>query len=264
MPYICLARGDIPNGTVQIVDLIPNSSQRSPAYDPPGQSRYVNRVQNNRVFFTAAGVTTGNTDGLSALLVDLVDPGVNDWTPAVQAAVSAGLIARVDAGVALAIADVNTVIQVSLAGATLPAGNLVDLLACLSGRTYRLPAAVIKGPGGVWAAAQAGAFTANFLNPSTRMSHGEWTSTAIGGDVTAREIGGIRHSYSLMSFTRSIGDSNLVCFSGGSGEIASPTLWPDSDRSVHYPWSMQGALAHAQTHVERVVTVYDDDGTLLG
>ena len=58
MPYICLARADLPNGTVQVVDLTPNSSQRSEPYDPPGQTRYVNRVQNNPVYFTAAGVTT--------------------------------------------------------------------------------------------------------------------------------------------------------------------------------------------------------------
>ena len=264
MPYICLARADLPNGTVQVVDLTPNSSQRSEPYDPPGQTRYVNRVQNNPVYFTAAGVTTRATDGLSALLVDLVDPGVGSWTLAIQATVSAALIARMDAGLAMAIANVNAIIQASLAASTLPAGNLTDLLACLAGRTYRLPAGAIKCPGGVWAAAQAGGFTEAYLNPSSRMVHGEWTSTTIGGDSTQREIGGIRHTYALGGFTRSIGDSNLVCFTGGSAEIASPTLWPDSDRSPHYPWSMQGALAYAQTHVTRVLVVYNDDGSLAG
>jgi len=265
MPYICLARNDIPNGTVQILDLVPNSSQKSAVYDPPGQTRYVNRVQNNPVYFTAAGATTKLVEGLSALLADLVDPGVGAWTQANQATVSAAIIARLDAGLSLEIADVNTIIQVSLAAATLPAANLPDLLAILAGRTYAIAAGAIKGTGGVWSATQAGSFFESYRNPATEMVAGEITSGSIGGDLRYRERGGIRHTYALGSFTASIGDSTLVCFTGGSslpGGIASPTLWPDSDRSPHYPWSMQGALAHAQTQVERVVTVYEDDGSL--
>ena len=264
MPYICLARSDIPNGVIQIVDLTPNSSQRSPAYDPPGQTRYVNRVLNNRVFWTAVGLSTQDVDGLSAFLVDLVNPGVGSWTAANQATVSAALIARMDAGLELGIATVNAIIQASLAASTLPAANITDLLAVLAGRTYRLPAGSLKGTGGVWAAAQAGAFTEVFLNPSTTMIAGEITSHSIDGDLDTREIGGIRHTYSLMSFTRSIGDSNLVCFSGGSPQIAAPTLWPASSPAPHYPWDMQGVLSYSPTNVARIVTVYDDDGSLAG
>ena len=50
MPYICLARTDIPDGTLQVLDLVPNTSLRS-NLDPPGQTRYVNRVQNDPVSY---------------------------------------------------------------------------------------------------------------------------------------------------------------------------------------------------------------------
>lgn len=40
MPYICLVRSDIPPSVLQILDLKPNTSQRSFPYDPPGQTKY--------------------------------------------------------------------------------------------------------------------------------------------------------------------------------------------------------------------------------
>jgi len=80
MPYICLARTDIPDGTLQVLDLVPNTSLRS-NLDPPGQTRYVNRVQNDPVIVTASGALLRQNDpnaslrGLSAYLADRVDPG---------------------------------------------------------------------------------------------------------------------------------------------------------------------------------------------
>lgn len=44
MPHIVLKRSDIPAGTLQILDLQPNESQRVPGIDAPGQTRYVNPV----------------------------------------------------------------------------------------------------------------------------------------------------------------------------------------------------------------------------
>ncbi len=45
MPHIVLKRV-IPAGTLQILDLQPNTSQRNPAVDPPGQTLYVNPPPN--------------------------------------------------------------------------------------------------------------------------------------------------------------------------------------------------------------------------
>lgn len=79
MPYICLANSHVTDGSVQVLDLKPNMSQRSPAYDPPGQTKYVNRVQNETVHLSSATATVGNlmaeAKGLSAYLVDKVEVG---------------------------------------------------------------------------------------------------------------------------------------------------------------------------------------------
>tara|TARA_Y100000310_G_scaffold296048_1_gene327975 strand:+ start:15069 stop:16418 length:1350 start_codon:yes stop_codon:yes gene_type:complete len=81
MPYICLARNDIPDGTLQVLDLWPNTSQRNSSIDPPGQTRYVRRVRDENVNFDAAtGIATADRpqatmDGLSAYIMDRVEPG---------------------------------------------------------------------------------------------------------------------------------------------------------------------------------------------
>jgi len=49
MPYIIMKRNDIPDGTLQIDDLDPNTSQRNYTLDVPGQTGYVNAVQNDTV-----------------------------------------------------------------------------------------------------------------------------------------------------------------------------------------------------------------------
>lgn len=76
MPYICLTRSDIPDGILQILDLVPNTSLRSDL-DPPGQTKYINRVVNNPLRLDGAtppGVTA-DSDGLQAYLFDNVEAG---------------------------------------------------------------------------------------------------------------------------------------------------------------------------------------------
>jgi len=49
MPYIILKRDDIPAGTLQVLDLEPNTSLRNYVVDPPGQTKYVDPVLNDTV-----------------------------------------------------------------------------------------------------------------------------------------------------------------------------------------------------------------------
>ena len=49
--YICMKRTDIPNGVLQITDLQPNVSQRNGSIDPPGQTKYINRLQNDTLLW---------------------------------------------------------------------------------------------------------------------------------------------------------------------------------------------------------------------
>lgn len=99
MPFICLADPNIPDGIVQILDLTPNESQRNGALDPPGQTRYINRVQNDAVGLATTAVvhadgvagsritSVSTVAGLAAYLADRVDPA------ATQAAVGQTTIA---------------------------------------------------------------------------------------------------------------------------------------------------------------------------
>lgn len=75
MPYICLTNASVPDGTLQILDLLPNASLRVPAYDPPAQSRYVNYAENETLILPTAGKTLYDTKGLAAYLVDNIEPG---------------------------------------------------------------------------------------------------------------------------------------------------------------------------------------------
>jgi hypothetical protein len=89
MPYICLATSLIPNGKLQITDLHPNTSQRNQSIDPPGQTKYVNRVQNDVVrFSTSTGKTLGVEDlkGLGAYLACRVKPANGATTSTVTVA----------------------------------------------------------------------------------------------------------------------------------------------------------------------------------
>lgn len=77
MPFICLAQADIDDGTVNILDLLPNSSLRNLVLDPEGQTQYVNRVLNdtNVIADATTGEALFTTSGLASYLADRVQPG---------------------------------------------------------------------------------------------------------------------------------------------------------------------------------------------
>jgi hypothetical protein len=192
MPYICMRRTDIPNGTLQVLDLDPNESQRSLIYDPPGQTKYVNRVANETVAALVGGTTTGVVHaGLAAYLIDNVIDDVSSVTITVTVAndAAAGLIAILDAGTALTEALVNAdIIATGGAGAGTDinangsTGALVDILRILAGGEYVLPAGSLVG--GLAAAAALGSFT----------------------------VGQFRHTYVAGALTISIGAGELSTF----------------------------------------------------
>lgn len=414
MPYICLARSDIKDATLQIMDLEPNTSLRNDTIDPPGQTKYVNRTKNTDVGTDVNGLTDVQADGLQAYLLDKVEPGgleqasatitcaanVNsgdtvklmtnhgagitftaredgvdgsgvanavdpaqqefdmsgdadataaslraaiihadsitamkglagngddeymhatvanavvtlvarkgaavevkgpagnaytlstqdaaklvisggtltrtneDWNrdtgggvKAVKAAANA-IIARVDAGQALALADINTVLlaqggaELTNAGGSSSVGTVKDILEVLAGRIYRLPKSSDKFTNAyTWDATLKGSFTRNVTVHGETWADGEYVPAAIGGDTKAYEHGGIRHTYDSTSFQVSLLSGHLSKLTGGI------SLFPDSDPLPHHQTTYQGALA-VTTNISnaRVVTVYDDDGTLL-
>ena len=73
MPYIMMKRDDIPDGTLQVLDLDPNTSLRNLTLDVPGQTKYVNQAQNdNLVLYIPTGMERTvfkDTRGLAAWII---------------------------------------------------------------------------------------------------------------------------------------------------------------------------------------------------
>jgi len=165
MPYICLSRSDIPNGTLQVLDLWPNTSQRNQAIDPAGQTKYVNRYQNDTLAALVANATVAEYKGVAAYLIDHVEDNVANVTITVTVANAAAvaIAALVDAGSAVTLAVVNAALVAAGAGAGTQLnangsdGVLADLLKVLAGAEYVLPSGSVVG--GVAGGASLGSFT---------------------------------------------------------------------------------------------------------
>lgn len=187
MPFIAKIRSDIPDGTLQVLDLQPNDSQRNYIYDPPAQAKYARRPDNDRVLTvddgTGALVTTAEFSGVAAWLLDHIEDTPNgDALTAAQAnTIAAALIARMDAGLALATADVNTVVQATVGGSGIGIGNstgtLTELLEVLTGAVYTVPArSVVDTDGATFNQAVSGSLTHSrhiFFTGSFNISRGE-------------------------------------------------------------------------------------------
>ncbi len=158
MPYICKIRTDFSDGTLQVLDLWPNASQRSAIYDPIAQTKYLKRGE-----FTGAGqnaangrpttitatahVTGYDTYGLAAYLCDTVTDNVTGVgiTAAIANLAAAGVRDNlVDAGGVISDVTVsNELVATAGAGAgttLLGAGlaSVADVLQILAGGSYLL------------------------------------------------------------------------------------------------------------------------------
>lgn len=106
MPYIIMKRSDIPAGTLQVLDMEPNVSQRNLTLDPPGQTKYVNPVLNDTVVTTGAGPVLAYTAarGLAAWFLT----NVNDGTGAAAQGTITVTAANVDPGDSITIDGLYT------------------------------------------------------------------------------------------------------------------------------------------------------------
>ena len=155
MPFICLARTDIPNSTLQVTDLWPNKSQTNPVIDPPAVGPlYINAPTTANVTLTTVGAVqtfTVAASGLAAYLlanVQAAGAGGSALTPAQGNAAAAALIAAMQAGSALSLAAINALLvaaagagtELTSAGGSLSTGAVSDVLRILGGITYTVPA----------------------------------------------------------------------------------------------------------------------------
>jgi hypothetical protein len=179
MPYICMIRTDISDGTLQILDLWPNTSQRSSIYDPEGQSKYIDRGEftgtatgaRPTTVAAAANLTSYDCYGLAAYIADNVASATTTQTvpAAIANLMATAVLAVLDAGGSLALAAVNTALQsaagaqgdetLTTAGGGGSVGSLAELLQICAGGSYLLPSGSPEDVTNV-AYARAGAFVA--------------------------------------------------------------------------------------------------------
>lgn len=175
MPYIAMRRTDIPNGVLQVLDLVPNTSLRNQIYDPIGQTKYINRFSTDTVAALSANATVAEYSGLAAYLLDHVTDGVTavTITVGVANATAAAIEALLDAGSAVTVAAVDNALVangVANAGAgtglaTAPSdGAIADILQILAGGQYVLPAGSVVG--NLAAPAALGSFTSGVYLPT--------------------------------------------------------------------------------------------------
>lgn len=175
MPYIAMRRTDIPNGVLQVLDLVPNTSLRNQIYDPIGQTKYINRFSTDTVAALSANATVAEYSGLAAYLLDHVTDAVSavTITVGVANATANAITALLNAGSAVTVAAVNTALTangVANAGAgtglaAAPSdGAIADILQILAGGQYVLPAGSLVG--GLAAPAGLGSFVSGVYLPT--------------------------------------------------------------------------------------------------
>jgi len=172
MPYIAMRRTDIPNGVLQVLDLVPNTSLRNQIYDPIGQTKYINRFSTDTLSALAANATVAEFSGLAAYLIDHVTDDVANVTITVTVANAAAALITLDLnnGTALTLGQINAQLIAGGAGAgttltgTGSNGAVTDILQILAGGQYVLPAGSVVG--GLAAAAALGSFTSGVYLPT--------------------------------------------------------------------------------------------------
>lgn len=175
MPYIAMRRTDIPNGVLQVLDLVPNTSLRNQIYDPIGQTKYINRFSTSTLAALAANRTVAEYSGLAAYLIDHVEDNVANVaiTVAVANAAANAIVVLLNAGSAVTVAAVNTALTANGvanagAGTQLDANNsngaIASVLQILAGGQYVLPAGSLVGA--VTPPAALGSFTSGVYLPT--------------------------------------------------------------------------------------------------
>ena len=171
--YIALARGDIDDNMLQILDLQPNSSLRNPIYEGAGQTGYMAwTAQNETIAHTNAGgvlQATATYVGLATYIgarVDDITGGGNNCVVALEANRAAqAILARVRQGQALTLAGINAAIQSvpglatsGIVGTGTSTATVAEILRIVGGEVFQIAAAIpFSGAAGIFLGT-AGAF----------------------------------------------------------------------------------------------------------
>lgn len=266
--YLCHARNDLESRLLQVLDLKPNSSQPGNVLTlasttdsgiQSGQTGYLTfGAQNDTVVLTATGggafSTSSVLNGLAAYLIDNVNnvTGNAALTAARANNIAARILARVAAGSALTLADINVAIRaeggvgagstLNGAGGTFSTGTVVEVLRVLSGEAYRVPAAAaVIGAGGVFPGGGAHARTGAFLARS------------------ATGYRAVRRFYNTGALARSVLVGSLSKLTAATYAWINPAFtYGAAGTALTY-----GAAHIGATGVAKAVAVYAADGSVI-
>ena len=188
--YICRIRTDLGSGAFQVLDLLPNASQRNLIYEPNPQTGYLPALAENETLAALTGTeTTGATKGLAAYLIANTIDNVTGVTIVVDVAnaAAAAIIALKDAGSAVTSAAIDNALVANGAnnagaGTSLTSaassGSVADVLKILGGGKFTLDDG--ETVGGLAAGSGLGSFNDNvyqefFETGSLQISCGEGT-----------------------------------------------------------------------------------------
>jgi len=167
MPYLVMRRTDIPAGSLQVLDLKPNVSNKNSVLEPGlGETRYLlPRPAVETVATSGVGpiVTTADFGGLSAYLIDHVaNAAAGQALTAAQSNTAATTIrALPGTGSVVGFAAVNAALAAAgvVAGMS-STGSLAEVLQILAGREYHLPSgSVVEDAGNLFVTTVSGSFT---------------------------------------------------------------------------------------------------------
>jgi hypothetical protein len=169
--FLVMQRTDIPDEVMQVVDLVPNTSQRNYVLTTPGQSGYVHPISAGvATGFVGAGplfTTSSDLSGVSAYLLGNINTAAGAGAPFTGAqadAAAAALAVIAQAGTVMDLAAVNAALAIVVAGTTLTAGGstgvLTELLSAMAGNQWMIPAGTDLAVAGVKTTAVNGAFVA--------------------------------------------------------------------------------------------------------
>lgn len=253
MPYICMSRSDVADGTVQVLDLFPNSSQRNLIYDGEGQTRYINRATTSACI-NDGGYIYGSTKGqdafgLGAYLADTMDGdggGTQLTTAEINAAVE-DVMGLVDNALAVtAVSVANIVVAGTYSGApnaaASVAGNFVleNLLKVLAGAHYKIAKGTLLAHN-----TSQGAFV--FHTAKTNLSSADTVVKSYDGDEFQLSLNS-GHIAGLATATALYGNQSA------------------SDSATGYPARQHPSVKNSSAKTAasaRIVVVYADDGSVL-
>jgi hypothetical protein len=278
--FICLARNDIPVASLQNLDLLPYTSQRSLIYDPTGQTGYLTfQPQNDVVAVTPGGggfVTVDTYYGLAIYLMGNVENvgGGNLTLDGPQTiAITDDILDAVAAGTVLDQPTIDAYINAAagVSGSGLAVGastaSVDDILRVLNGEAYVvLAGTLIAGAAGAYLPARVGYFATspnlveNLLHPGGRGGQ-EPINTRTATQTPPEDLGfrNVLRVEETSDMHRSALDGRLALMADAAYTFENPDFTYGAAGTA----LATGGANIGTDHAGRAVTVYKADGTVL-